>query len=149
MTLRCGKDGKVLLYGTGCVRCDCPGAVLELDGTTTREQAERIARHQRDRDASDAFAYMASAFMGGAKRDRDAHMAAQQKRIREAMAKVVAEDLARKRDEAFASAMFGGNPYAGQQSGTWQGTATMAPVEIITDPADQRGLAARPARVPQ
>lgn len=120
MTLRCGKDGKVLLYGTGCARCDCPGAVLELDGVTSREQAERIARRARGfdsgRDAGDAFAYMTAAFMAGAKRDRDAHMAAQQERVRRS---------------------------------TWRGTATMAPVEIITDPADQRGLMARPARVPQ
>ncbi len=29
----------------------------------------------------------------------------------------------------------------------WQGTATMHPVEVITDPNDRRGLDARPVRM--
>lgn len=127
MRVRCGKDGKVLLYGTACARCDCAGATLELDGVVSMKQAERMAWRDRgfDRgdDLGDAFAYM------------------------------VAADIARARDEAFAKAMYGGNPYdrAGVTDPPYhfdcRSSARPYPaVEIISDPADRRGFDARPVR---
>lgn len=132
--MRCGKTGKVLLYGTACARCDCGGAVLELDGVTSKEQAERIARRARGfetrDDAGDAFAYMTAAFMAGAKRDRDA-------RIRE-----------RQGIDPITEALMGEGFYP--SGGVYErARRERQPVEIITDPADQRGLAARHARVPR
>lgn len=115
----CGKDGKVLLYGTGCVRCDCGGAILEIDGVTSKAQAERLSRRafafDLGDDLGDAFAYMTAAIT-----DPPYHF-----NCRSTIDPVFGDGSKPTEDEADLMAGW----YRGQ--------------EIITNPADPRGHQAR------
>jgi hypothetical protein len=64
----------------------------------------------------------------------------------EAAIRRAAAERQRRMDDDIIGAMFSGNPYARSAGGTWAGTATRQPVEIITDPNDRRGFDARPVR---
>lgn len=113
--MRCGKTGAVLLHGTGCVRCDCGGARVSFRGQEWTFEELELASPRFTAEAEAAIR-------------------------REAMARQ------QRIDDDIMGAIFGGpNPYARSTGGTWTGTATRQPVEIITDPNDRRGFDARPA----
>lgn len=147
--IKCGRSGATLLYGTKCVGCDChlarfhDGGFVRDDPGTVRVMGFDLASkpdqtvHIRVSDRYEFSVEDIERASASITRETEAHLRREAERRSRAMDAEILRTLHGQRWEP-------GMDARTRPSHAWGAPPRSHAVEIITDPADRRGLDAKP-----